>query len=136
MLLTVILMRGSPEDTGRVAQHPSAPMQVGIAHRTPWAAEEQQGCALLAFPTAPGGWVSRGSPTENKCGCCGRAAHTGPWSSQGRVLMEYLIPQDLAVGKSSLTDPSYSKHCHSGKPHSSTSPRGLTCVKWPHRVLS
>lgn len=41
-------------------------MQVGIAHRTLWAAEEQRCCAPLAFPMAPGGWVSRGSPAEKK----------------------------------------------------------------------
>lgn len=109
-------------------------MQVGIAHRTLWAAEEQQCCAPPCFPH--GSWWVGVKGLSRREESCGHAAHMGPWSSQGRMLMEYLIPQDLAVGKSSLTDPSYNKPCRSRKPHSSTSPRGLIYIKWPHRVLS
>lgn len=100
-------------------------VQVGIAHRTLRAEGEQHCCALLAFPMAPGGWVSRASPTEKKCGCCGHAAHMGPWSLQGEMLMERLIPQDLAVGRSSLTLILAATNTATAENHhSSTSPRG------------
>lgn len=91
---------------------------------------------MLCPPRSPhGSWVPRGSPRERRCGCCGHAAHMAPCSLQGKMLMEYLIPQDPAVGKSSVSDASSNKHCHSRKPPQLLTQR-LECVRWLHRVLS
>lgn len=119
-----------PEDTGKVVQHSFAPHARRNCSQDSAAEGEQQCCALLTFSMAPGRWVSRGSPTDQKCLCCGPASHMGPWSLQGKMLMEYLLPKDLAVGKSSLTDPSYNKHCHSRKPPQLPLTQGLQYVKW------
>lgn len=111
-------------------------MQVGIAHRTLWAAWEQRCCALLTFPMAPGSWVSRGSPTEKKCGCCGHAAQMGPGVCRGGCWWSILSHKILLWGKAHWLIPATTNTVTAENHHSSTTPRRLKYVQWLHRVLS
>lgn len=93
-------------------------MQVGIAHRTLRAEEEQHCCALLAFPMAPGGWVGvKGVSHREEMWVLWSCCPHGSLEFAGGDADGASHPTRSCCGEK-LTDfdPSCNKHCHSRKP--------------------